>query len=111
MGAGGPGSEASRHAGEIEFTNNYSDLSTGDGFQFEFICNRCQNGCRAEFDAYELATATNLLQGAGSLLGGFFSQGASAAQQVKSAAREKASWRWRRRKPASRWRRSGRTPR
>lgn len=78
-------------AGEIEFTNNYSDLSTSNGFQFEFTCNRCHNGYRTEFDADELATATNLLQGAGSLLGGLFSQGASAAQQIKSAAWEKGS--------------------
>ena len=31
-------------AGEIEFTTNYSDLSTDNGFQFEFRCNRCGNG-------------------------------------------------------------------
>ena len=78
-------------AGEIEFTNNYTDLSTDSGFQFEFLCNRCRNGYRTEFDSFELATATNLLQGAGSLLGGFFSQGAAAADKIKSAAWEKGS--------------------
>jgi membrane protease subunit (stomatin/prohibitin family) len=78
-------------AGDIEFTNNYTDLSTDQGFQFEFTCNRCRNGYRTEFDTYELATATNLLDGAGSLLGGFFSQGAAAAERVKSAAWEKGS--------------------
>ena len=78
-------------AGDIEFTNNYTDLSTDQGFQFEFICNRCRNGYRTEFDSYELATATNLLDSAGSLLGGFFSQGAAAAEKVKTAAWEKGS--------------------
>jgi hypothetical protein len=78
-------------AGEIEFTSNYSDLSTDNGFQYEFRCNRCSDGYRTEFDSFELATATNVLQGAGSLLGGFFSQGAQAAEKVRSAAWEKAS--------------------
>ena len=80
-------------AGDIEFTNNYTDLSTDQGFQFEFICNRCRNGYRTEFDSYELATATNLLDSAGSLLGGFFSQGAAAAEKVKTAAWERAATR------------------
>ena len=43
---------------ELEFTNNYTDLSTDQGFQFEFTCNRCRNGYRTEFDSYELATAS-----------------------------------------------------
>ncbi len=76
---------------ELEFTNNYTDLSTEQGFQFEFLCNRCRNGYRTEFDSYELATAATVLDTAGSFLGGFFSQGAAAADKVKSAAWEKAS--------------------
>jgi len=78
-------------AGEIEFTNNYTDLSTANGFQFEFTCNRCQNGYRTEFDSFEIATATNVLQGASGMLGGIFGQAANVAQQAKSAAWEKAS--------------------
>ncbi len=27
----------------IEFANNFDDLSTNQGFQFEFKCNRCAN--------------------------------------------------------------------
>lgn len=49
-------------AGEIGFTTNHSDLST----------------------------ATSVLDGARSLLGGFFSQGADVAQRAESAAWEKA---------------------
>jgi membrane protease subunit (stomatin/prohibitin family) len=78
-------------AGEIEFTTNYHDLSTDNGFQFEFTCNRCGNGYRTEFDTWSMSAATNVLDGAGSFLGGIFSQGADAAQRVKSAAWEKAS--------------------
>ena len=55
-------------AGEIESTTNYSDISTDNGFQFEFRCNRCGNGYRTEFDTFELSTATNVLDGAGSCL-------------------------------------------
>ena len=78
-------------AGEIEFTTNYSDLSTDNGFQFEFRCDRCGNGYRTEFDTFELSTATNVLDGAGSMLGGIFGQAAGVAQRAKSAAWEKAS--------------------
>ena len=78
-------------AGEIEFTTNYSDLSTDNGFQFEFRCDRCGNGYRTEFDTFELSTATNVLDGASGLLGGFFGQAADVAQRAKSAAWEKAS--------------------
>jgi hypothetical protein len=77
--------------GDIEFTNNYTDLSTDTGFQFEFRCNRCGNGYRTEFDPWSVGTATTVLDGAGSLFGGLFSQGASVAQRAKSAAWEKAS--------------------
>ncbi len=70
---------------EIEFTTNYSDLSTDNGFQFEFRCDRCGNGYRTEFDAFELSTATNVLDGASGLLGGFFGQAADVAQRAKSA--------------------------
>jgi len=47
-------------AGEIEFTTNYSDLSTDNGFQFEFRCERCGNGYRTEFDTWSMSAATNV---------------------------------------------------
>ena len=52
---------------------------------------RCGNGYRTEFDTFELSTATNVLDGASGLLGGFFGQAADVAQRAKSAAWEKAS--------------------
>jgi hypothetical protein len=33
----------------IEFTNNYQDHSTPDGYQFEFMCMRCGNGYESLF--------------------------------------------------------------
>jgi hypothetical protein len=33
----------------IEFTGNYNDLSTQQGFQWEFFCERCGNGYRSAF--------------------------------------------------------------
>ncbi len=77
-------------AGEIEFTGNYSDLSTDNGFQLELHCNRCGNGYRTELDTGSMSAAAAVLDGASSLLGGIFGQGADAAQRVQSAAWEKA---------------------
>ncbi|HOU28058.1 MAG TPA: zinc ribbon domain-containing protein [Thermoleophilia bacterium] len=78
-------------AGEIEFTRNYSDLSTDNGFQFEFFCDRCGNGYRTEFDTFGLSAATNVLDSASGLLGGVFGRAADVTQRAKSAAWEKAS--------------------
>lgn len=33
----------------LEFVNNYKDLSTDQGFQYEFDCNRCGSGYRTTF--------------------------------------------------------------
>ena len=85
---------------EIEFTTNYGDLSTDNGFQFEFRCMRCGSGYRTEFDTYELSAATNVLDGASSLLGGFFSQASDVANRAKSAAGRRRATR-----PSSRRRR------
>jgi hypothetical protein len=30
----------------IQFTRNYQDLSTDQGYQFEFSCDRCGNGVK-----------------------------------------------------------------
>ena len=41
----------------IEFTRNYSDLSTNQGFQFEFKCDRCGTGYRTRFQGSIVGTA------------------------------------------------------
>ena len=69
--------------GFTPFTNNYSDLSDHNGYQFEFRCDVCGSGYRSEFQRSALGTAGNLLGGASSLIGGFFGGAASAADRVR----------------------------
>jgi len=42
--------------GLIAFTDNFSDLSNQDGYQFEFRCERCGNGHRSPFQRDKVAT-------------------------------------------------------
>ncbi len=54
-------------SGIVPFTDNFRDLSNNDGYQFEFICERCGNGYRSPFQRDKMATGTRLLRGLGSL--------------------------------------------
>ncbi len=74
----------------IEFTNNYSDQSTGQGFQWEFRCDRCGNGYRSKFQATAGGVVTQVLDTAGSLLGGIFSRASDVSNRVQSATWEHA---------------------
>ena len=56
----------------IEFTRNYSDLSTNQGFQYEFYCNRCGSGYRTRFRPSVTGAVTGAMDAANSLFGGFF---------------------------------------
>ena len=47
-------------AGFTPFTNNYSDLSDENGYQFEFRCDICGSGYRSEFVRSNLGTAGKL---------------------------------------------------
>jgi hypothetical protein len=73
-------------AGFTPFTNNYTDLSDENGYQFEFRCDICGSGYRSEFKRSSLGTASSLLSGASSVLGGMFGSASNAANQVKSVA-------------------------
>jgi membrane protease subunit (stomatin/prohibitin family) len=75
---------------EIEFTRNYSDHSTDQGFQFEFNCNRCGNGYRSSFQPWAVGTVSSALDTASSLFGGIFSQAANVGERVRSAAWQQA---------------------
>jgi membrane protease subunit (stomatin/prohibitin family) len=77
-------------AERMEFTRNYSDQSTEQGFQFEFNCDRCGTGYRSAFQAYTLGSVTNALDAAGSLFGGLFNQAANLSERARSATWEKA---------------------
>ena len=78
----------------IEFTRNYSDLSTDRGFQFEFQCDRCGNGYKTTFQAWTMGTVSGALDAASSLFGGVFNQTANLSERARSAqwqqARDKA---------------------
>lgn len=75
---------------KIEFTRNYSDLSTNQGFQFEFYCDRCGTGYRTHFQASAMGLMTGALDAANSLFGGFFGQAADLGERARSATWEKA---------------------
>ena len=75
---------------KIEFTNNYADRSTDQGFQFEFYCDRCGTGYRTTFRPSALGTVSNVLDTAGSLFGGMFGQAANLGERARSATWEKA---------------------
>lgn len=74
----------------IEFTRNYNDLSTSQGFQFEFLCNRCGSGFRTGFQATLTSTVSGAMEAASSLFGGIFGKAADLSERVRSASWEKA---------------------
>lgn len=68
----------------IEFTNNYTDLSSSRGYQFKFFCQKCGNGYMSSFNANSLGTAATAAQAVSSMLGGIFGRAAQSAQQLQS---------------------------
>jgi hypothetical protein len=54
----------------IPFTSNYSDVSTYDGYQFEFYCSRCGNGHRSAFRPAVTSIGGKIAEIGGTLLGG-----------------------------------------
>lgn len=74
----------------IEFTKNYSDLSTNKGFQFEFNCDRCGTGYRTRFQASAMGLVSGALDTASSLFGGVLGQAANLSERARSATWEKA---------------------
>ena len=74
----------------VEFTRNYSDLSTEHGFQFEFFCDRCGNGHRTRFKAFSLGMVSGALDAANGLFGGLLGQAADLSNRATDARRERA---------------------
>jgi len=74
----------------LQFSRNYSDLSTERGFQFEFFCDRCGNGFRTPFKPFGLGAITGAVDVANSIFGGVLGRAASATERVSSASRERA---------------------
>ena len=54
----------------VPFASNYTDVSTYDGYQFEFYCRRCGNGHRSAFRPAITSFGGRLAELGGSLLGG-----------------------------------------
>ena len=75
---------------KIEFTTNYNDLSTNEGFQFEFNCDRCGTGYRTTFHPSAIGKVTGALDAASSLFGGVFGRAADLGERARSATWEKA---------------------
>ncbi|MCX6646019.1 MAG: zinc ribbon domain-containing protein [bacterium] len=74
----------------IQFVRNYTDLSTDNGFQYEFFCDRCGSGFRTRFREWKLGTASDVVEGIGGMIGGIFGRASSLGNKVKTAAWEKA---------------------
>ena len=74
----------------INFVRNHNDLSTDSGFQFEFCCDRCGNGYQSTFEPSVIGGVADVLNAAGNLLGGMFSNAASLGESARSATWEKA---------------------
>ncbi|MHB1414672.1 MAG: zinc ribbon domain-containing protein [Chloroflexota bacterium] len=75
---------------KFEFVRNYNDLSTDQGFQFEFFCDRCGRGYRTRFQTMATGAVSGVLEAAGSIFGGFFSTASDIGERVHSAAWERA---------------------
>ncbi len=79
----------------VPFTDNFTDLSNTEGYQFEFNCERCGNGYRSPFQADMVERGRGLLRSAGGLFGGALSNITNAADSAldrgtNSAAKDKA---------------------
>jgi hypothetical protein len=75
---------------EIKFTRNHTDLSTDQGFQFEFFCDRCGTGYRNRFVPSALGKMSNVLGAASGLFGGLLSHAADLSERARSATWETA---------------------
>jgi hypothetical protein len=79
--------------GFTPFTSNYTDLSSEQGFQFEFKCDICGSGYRSEFEKNLLGMGASILEGAGNIFGGLWGarSAADTAQNITNRdARDKA---------------------
>lgn len=70
---------------EIHFRDNYHDLSTQSGFQFEFYCEHCRDAWRSPFDRYAAGTVESVLGAAEGLFGGMFGSARNALGSLSNA--------------------------
>src|SRR4051812_33888077 len=67
----------------ISFTDNYEDLSTDNGFQFKFNCERCGNGYMSKFQKNLTGLAGGALRAAGGLFGGVIGRAANSSYDIQ----------------------------
>ena len=72
----------------IQFVQNYDDLSTDQGYQFKFYCDRCQNGYMSSFNPSVMGALGSVARAAGSIFGGFLSSAGSSSYEIQRAGRE-----------------------
>lgn len=68
----------------FKFVRNYSDLSTDQGFQYEFFCDQCGTGYRTKFKANPVSKVTGILSTANSIFGGILGGAVEVGERVKS---------------------------
>jgi len=68
----------------IQFTDNYTDLSSNRGYQFKFFCQKCGNGYMSTFKPNSFGTAAAAAEAVSSLFGGFLGRAAQGAEQLQS---------------------------
>lgn len=69
----------------IQFTRNHTDHSTDKGYQFEFFCDRCQNGYMSEFKSSAVGMASSALRAASNIFGGFMGSVSSSTYEIERA--------------------------
>jgi hypothetical protein len=69
----------------VEFTGNYDDLSTDMGFQFKFVCERCDNGYMSSYQSNKVGMMGGFLRGASNFVGDSLGKGADSAYNVQQA--------------------------
>ncbi len=67
----------------IPFTDNYRDLSTDEGFQFRFNCERCGNGYMSSYQRNLTDMAGDALRAASNIFGGVFGRAASSSYDIQ----------------------------
>lgn len=67
----------------IPFTDNYRDLSTDNGFQFRFDCERCGNGYLSSYQRNVTNMAGDALRAAGNIFGGVLRSAANSSYDVQ----------------------------
>src|SRR4051812_40843948 len=87
------GGERSEMGETVPFTSNYTDVSTYDGYQFEFYCRRCGNGHRSAFRPAVTSFGGRIAELGGSLLGGELGSADPAGRHVRALRPQQHPWR------------------